>query len=161
MAQDIALVKEVGKVTVLEILKIVGENKYGADFTGASSHVGPDSDQVVIHLVDAADDTEAVAALAAVQLPTCSDSGLNITVNVGTYLISDVTNILSDPTDIKFVKVSILLDNATGLPQVYAFEKTTLTYGDVPAGKTFCCDLKEYSVPALGTALTEIKNFIR
>jgi len=159
--QDVVLVKDVGHVSIVEILNCLGTKEYASEFLGVSSGYGPSSNQLAMHLDDAADDTDAVAALAAAALPTCSSSLLDITVNVGTWIVSDVTSIVADPTEIKTVKASVLIDDTTGALEVHAFEKTTGEYGAVPAGKTLCTDLKEYTLAAAGSALVEAKDFIQ
>lgn len=158
---DVTLVKEAGYFSVKRILHGMGGKKYLAEFLGVSARFGVSSNQLAMHLDPAASDTDAVAALAAIQLPTCTSSLLDITVNVGTLIVADLTSIVADPSDEKFVKVSIAVDDTTGDPEVYVFEKTTGAYGDLPAGKTLCVDLKEYSVAAAGSALVEINDWIK
>ena len=158
---NVLLVKDIGLVSGLNILDKIVRNKYGANSFGVTTHFGPSSDSLVVHLEDGQATTEADTAMAAIELPTCTHSALDITVNVGTYIVNDVTAIVADGAETKFAKVSIAVDNTTGAPEVYIFEKTTGVYGDLPAGKTFATDLKEYSVVASGTALTEINNWIQ
>ena len=154
------LVKEAGVFSALQIIDQRSLFEYPVEHAGASTRFGANADQLAIHLTGSPSLTAADAILAAIQTPTCTSSLLDITVNVGTYLVNDVTSIVADATDELFAKASIVIDDVSGVIEVIAFTKTTGEYGSSPAGKTFCCDLKEYSVPAAGTALTEINNFI-
>jgi len=159
--QSVTLVKSAGSVTIVNILKCICTVKYGVDFLGSSSGFGAGSNELAIHIDDGASDVDAVAALAAAALPTCSKNLLDITVDAGTWIVADVTSITADAVDEKFVKVTIAVDDITGDPEVVVYEKTTGAYGDIPAGKTECGMLKEYSLPALGTDLTEINDWIK
>lgn len=158
---DVVLVKEAGYFSVEKILDGMGQKKYTTEFEGVSTRFGSSSNQLAMHLDGAADDTDAVAALAAIQLPVCTSSLLDITVDVGTLIVTDVTSITADSSDEKFAKVSVVVDDTTGDPEIYVFEKTTGAYGALPGGKTLAVDLKEYSVPAAGSALTEINDWIK
>lgn len=157
----ISQVKDIGSfsapISLSESLRVI----YGAQFNGVGTGLGPDNNFAQVSLLDGSDPTIATNKLTAIQKPTCAPTGLDITVNLGTLIVNDVTSILADPVSVKYVKVSLVSDNATGNIEVVVFEKTILEYGDVPAGKTLCCNLKEFSVPALGTSLTEINNWIK
>ena len=154
------LVKEAGIATAVQIIDCRSFFEYPTEHAGASSRFGASDNQLAIHLTGSPSLTEADAILAAIQTPTCTSSLLAVTVNVGTYLVSDVTNITADPDDELFAKITVAIDDTTGVIEVIAFTKTTGEYGLPPAGKTFCADLKEYSVPAAGSTLTEIQDFI-
>jgi len=154
------LVKEAGPQTALQIIDCRSLFEYPTEHDGASTRFGSSSNQLAIHLTGSPSLTAADAILAAIQTPTCTSSLLDVTVNVGTYLVSDVTSIVADPDDELFAKISVAIDDTTGVLEVIAFTKTTGEYGSPSAGKTVCADLKEYSVPAAGSALSEINNFI-
>jgi hypothetical protein len=158
---DVTLIKEAGLRTILGILSCIGSIKYGAEYKGASTHFGSSSDQLAMHLSDGQVDTDAVAALAAAALPACSHNLLDITVDAGTWVVADVTSIVADPAEITTVKATIAVDDISGDPEVVIYEKTTGVYGNVPAGKTHCSDLKEYTLAAAGTSLTEINDWIK
>ena len=158
--QNIVLVKSAGKDSALNILDKVGAVKYPGKYHGSSSGFGASSNQLAMHIDDGETNTNADTALAAIEIPTCAHSSLDITVNVGTYVVTDVTSIVADGSDTKFVKVTVAVDDTTGDPEVVVYEKTTGAYGNVPAGKTHATDLKEYSVPASGSTLTEINDWI-
>ena len=91
---------------------------------------------------------------------TCTSSALAITLNMGTAIVNDITNVTADPTNKKFVLIAIVLDNTTGDAEAAAFEKTTGEYAGVPSGKTLGTNVKEYCVEANGTTLVEVNNFI-
>jgi hypothetical protein len=146
--------------TIVAILDCIGKVKYTTEFLGISSNFGASSNELAMHLDDAADDTIAVATLAAAALPTCSDSGLDITVNAGTWLVSDVTSVTADASDEKTLKATIAIDDTSGDIEVIVYEKTVGEYGSVPAGKVHCEDLKEYTLAALGSSLTEVNDWI-
>jgi len=157
---DVVKVKEAGVHTALRVIHRKAVQEYGANAKGASMRIGPERDQLAIHLADGQSSTVADAILSAIALPTCVSSGLVITTNVGTYVVGDEITVTADATDTKYVLVTILIDDTSGDPEIYAYEKTTGQYGQVPAGKTQCTRLKEYSIPALGTVLTEDINYI-
>jgi hypothetical protein len=158
---DVTKIKEIGFVTGLLVMDCKSFNEYPSNHTGASANFGSGSDEIVIHLSGSPDTTEANNILTAIDLPTCTSSGLDITVNCGTYLVDDETSITADPSETKYVKVVICIDDASGDIETCVFTKTTGEYGSVPAGKTLCADMKEYSVPASGTTLTELNDWIR
>lgn len=157
---NIISTKNVGGVTAGNIMRYRAKHEYPVEFSGTSTGFGNDSDQIAIHLNGAPDETPAQVILTAIELPTCTASGLVVTSNVGTYIVADLTTVVADPDDTKFVKISVAIDDTTGVLEIIAFEKTTESYGNPPAGKTVCCDLKEWSVPALGTVLTLVTDFI-
>ncbi len=148
-----------GKFTSARVMHEKATFEYAISFIGASV-LGVNQNKVSITLIDAADPAEANNILTSIEKPTCVSAELSIDTNVGTYVVNDLVNILADPTDTKFVKISIAIDTITGILEILAFEKTILEYGPPPAGKLVVTDLKEFSVPALGTSLTEIQNFI-
>jgi len=88
--------------------------------------------------------------------PTCKKNdptNLDIKTNVGSAIVNDIYAVTADPTDKKFIKMSILRDTGTSVLEIAAFEKTTGEYGSIPAGKILEMDLKEFSVIAAGTTL--------
>jgi len=104
-----------------------------------------------------------VVECASDNVPTCvgnSPSDLDIRINVGSAIEDDDYSVTADPDDKKFIKMAILRDDTSGDLEIYAFEKTTGDYGDVPSGKTHEKYLKEFSVVAAGTALVEEEDFI-
>jgi len=89
-------------------------------------------------------------------ITTAIASGLNITINIGVTVVNKVEAIVADPSDTKYVLVSVYVDDATGIAEDVVFEKTTGEYGDPPSGKTFEKDIAEFSLVAAGTDLVEI-----
>lgn len=158
---DVSQIKNAGLITILSVIDAKGLFDYPTEYDGASANFGINDNELVIHLTGSPNENNANNILTAAALPTCTSSLLDITTNLGTYISNDVTSVVADPNDEKFVKISIVIDDVSGDIEAIAFEKTTEIYGDIPAGKTFCCDLKEFSVPAAGTTLTEVKNFIK
>jgi hypothetical protein len=88
--------------------------------------------------------------------PTATASGLDITTNVGSAIVNDVTAITADPDDIKYVKVSVVRDDTSGDLEIQIEEKVLGNYSGTPAGKTFECEVKEFSLVAAGTDLVEV-----
>lgn len=158
---DAILIKDAGHRTVLDVLKARGQEAYGVNFLGVSANVGTNHNELKIHLVAGQSLTVADQLLADIQKPTVDFTGLEITTNVGSFVVADVYNVTADPSDEKFVKIVLGIDDTNGAIEVFALEKTTGEYGALPAGKTFVTDVKEFSVPAAGTVLTEIFNFIK
>ena len=96
-------------------------------------------------------------------VPTCegnTPSDLTIRTNVGSAIVNDDYVVTADPTDKKFIKICILRDNLSTDLEIYAFEKTTGEYGNIPSGKSLEKDLKEFSVVAAGTVLVEEQDWI-
>lgn len=87
---------------------------------------------------------------------TAVAAGLDITTNVGSAIIDDVTSIVADPDDTKFCLVSIVRDNASQLLEVQVQEKVLGNYAETPDDKTWECDVSEFSLVAAGTDLVEV-----
>jgi len=161
VATDILYVKEEGNSTVLSVIDALASFNYGNDYYGSSSHFGPGNNQLAIHLAgESPDQTDALSILGNVKKPTCTDSGLVITVNEGTYIVNAQETITADVSEITYIMASILQDTTSGLLEFYVFTKTTGSFAPTPAGTVLVCDLKQYSTPANGVVLTEINNFI-
>lgn len=154
----VSTIKEAGDDTILLLLDAKGGASYPAKYHGSSAHAGPDSNKLSMDLSDGENPALAIAILAAVEKPTCTASVLTITTDFGTYIVADSTVIVADPTDTKFVKTVLSLDVSDNF-QVESLEKTTGVYG-LPVGSS-PVDLKEFSVPAAGSTLTEVQNFIK
>jgi len=96
-------------------------------------------------------------------VPTCvmnNPTNLDIKTNVGGAIVDDIYTVTADGTDKKYIKISIARDDTTKALEIFAFEKTTDEYGNLPAGKTLEKDLKEFSVIAAGTVLVLEQNWI-
>lgn len=89
--------------------------------------------------------------------PTVVASGLQITVNVDPVIVNDVTNVVADPTDTKFVLISMSYNKATDVFAVVARERILATYADLSSpDEVLVEDLQEYSLVANGTTLVEV-----
>jgi len=88
--------------------------------------------------------------------PTADATLLDITANVGSAIVNDVTSIVADPDDTKFCLVSVVRDDGTSLLEIQVQEKVLGNYGSTPAGKTWECDIAEFFVVAAGTALVKV-----
>ncbi len=89
--------------------------------------------------------------------PSVVASGLQITVDVLPVIVSDVTNIVADPTDAKLVLVSMAYDKATDIFAVVVREKTTGQYADLLSpDEVLVEDLQEFSLVAAGSTLVEV-----
>lgn len=83
--------------------------------------------------------------------------GLQITVNVNAVIVDDVTNVVADPTDTKFILISMSYNKATDIFAVVAREKTTGLYVDLESpDEVLVEDLQEYSLAAGGSTLVEV-----
>ena len=95
------------------------------------------------------------------ETPTCTSSLLAITVNFGSHIVNDITNVTADATYDSTFLVCLFVDDITGDPEVLVFGKTTESeYAPSPSGKTFGAHLKQYGLVAAGTALKKEKNLI-
>lgn len=89
--------------------------------------------------------------------PSVVAVGLQITVDVDPVIVGDVTNVVADPTDTKFVLVSMSYNKATDVFAVVVREKTTGQYADlVSPDEVLVEDFQEYSLVASGTTLVEV-----
>jgi len=126
---------------------------------------GEDPVSCTIHLVEESspDDTDANQLLSDLEKPTCVIDGtdsLQINTDVGNEVVADTYIVTADPSDTTYAKVVLGMDDSNGDLEIFVLEKTTGVYGSLPAGKSLISDLKEFSVPAAGTVLTEEQNFI-
>ena len=80
-------------------------------------------------------------------------SDLKIRTNLGSAIVNDDYTVTADPSDKKFIRISLARDDGSTDLEVIAFEKTTGEYGAMPAGKTLEFHIKEFSVVAAGTEL--------
>ncbi len=89
--------------------------------------------------------------------PSVVAVGLQITVNVNSVIVDDVTNVTADPTDAKMILVSMSYNKATDVFAVVVREKTTGLYVDLDSpDEVLVDDLQEYSLVANGTTLVEV-----
>lgn len=157
---DVTTQKDVGGKAGLAILSAKASYEYPSEAIGATNGYGSDSNLLAIHLSGSPDTTEADNMLTAIASPTCVASGLDVTTNVGTYVVDDSYTATADPTETKFVLMSVLIDDTTGVFEVYAFTKTAGFYGSIPAGKTLASDLREFSIEAAGSTMTITRDFL-
>jgi len=83
-------------------------------------------------------------------------AGLSVTVNINGAFVDDVTTVIADPTDTKYLNVCLVYNATTDTFGVQAFEKTTGSYAALAADEVCAHDLGEWSVLANGTVLTEV-----
>lgn len=158
---NVTTTKDVGLVSALEVMTAKSNFEYPSNAEGASENWQGVTNQLALHYSGSPSTTEANNILTAIQKPTCTHSLLAITVNCGTYLVNDVTNVTADPNDDLTFLVCIYIDDTTGNFEVFVFEKTiNEDYDLLQAGKTLATHLKEYSLTAAGTALVEIDDRI-
>ena len=154
------LAKSAGTRAATGVISAKSENTYPTDYDGASSNLGANNDELQLHFTGSPSLTAADAILTAIALPTCTSSGLDITTDCGTYVVADSTSITADGSDTKYVLMSIQINDSDGAVEVLAREKTTGSYAAIAGGKTLGADLKEFSVPASGSTLTETQDYI-
>ena len=157
----VSLVKEAGFRTAVSVLSARNNHDYGVNFKGVSARLGNSGNELQVYLNNGQSTTDAAQSMADIALATCIASLLAITSNVGAMIVADVYNVTADPSDEKFVKMVVGIDDTTGVMEMFALEKTVGEYGSLPAGKTEVSSLKEFSVPAAGSSLTETFNFIK
>ena len=160
---DSTLVKDAGTLVVPKVLVEKAKIDYAdpLDVLGGSTRLGASNDLIVLHLKDGASKTIADDLLDDVELPTVTSGSLNITSNVGAFIVNDVYAVTADGTYTKYILITIGIDDTSGDLEIIEFEKTTGEYDSAPAGKTVLMNLKEYQVVASGSSLTENANYIR
>ena len=111
-------------------------------------------------IVDPANPTAAVSDFiieeSIINKPTSVASGLDITANVGSAIVNDVTSIVADPDDTKFALVSVVRDDGTGILEIQVQEKVLGNYASTPTDKIWECDIQEFSVIANGSNLVAV-----
>lgn len=141
---------------VLESLKVLSE----LDSPGKWAGGGMNGRYLYIILDDSVDPVSFMEAKAnSIGDPVVDVTGLQIDVAMGS-LLDDNHVVAADPSETKYIKVSVVADDTTKDLELVAYEKTTGDYGSIPAGKTHIADLKEYSVPASGSDLTEVQSWL-
>ena len=83
-------------------------------------------------------------------------SGLDITVNIESMVVDDLTSIVADPTDTKTVMVCYIYNTVTDVFTVAVYEKTTGLYADMLMEEDLVRCFGEWEVVAQGTVLTEV-----
>ena len=151
--------KDIGESTGPRITGAKALYDYGSDLAGVSTNIL--GSNTIIHLLEPATTALADTILTEMDFPSCTPSGLQVNTNVGTYIVDDTYITTAHATETKYLKMTIAINDSNGELEVLAFEKTTGEYGALPAGKTHVVDLKQFSLVALGTSLTEINDYIR
>jgi len=133
----------------------------GANYTPAKVFpIGYSQNDLSIAIEDGEDLTFAEGKLDAIDGITCIDNGgLQVDVTAGT-LLTDNDTYTADPTYVKYVLVTLVVDDTTKALEMVSYEKTTGEYGAVPGGKTHAANLKEYSIGVSGTTMTEIQSWL-
>lgn len=132
--------------------------KYGEEYVGVTEQDA--TTQLIVTLMSVTHESAVRSLMNSYETLTCDATGLTINTDMGGIIVGDVTNISADNNDKKYVLMVMAVDNTTGNPSVYAFQKTTGEYGTLPASKSLATRIKEYSVVAGGNTLVEINNFI-
>ena len=70
--------------------------------------------------------------------------------------MDDLTAIVADPTDIKYVRVSVIRNDGDASLSVMVEEKVLGNYSGVPDAFTLECEIAEFSLIAAGTALVAL-----
>jgi len=85
-----------------------------------------------------------------------SASGLTITSSVSQFGLNDTTNVTADATDTKYAIIKLIYNSTTDTFLLTSYEKTTGAYATLAADELLLATVKEYSVVANGTTLTEV-----
>jgi len=132
--------------------------KYGSDYEGITEQ--DETTKLIASMLTNTNEVAVGALMDDYEVLTCGSSGMTITITLGDIIVSDVTNISTDQNNEKSVLMVMAIDDVTGDPSIYAFEKTTGEYGTLPAGKSEATKIKEYVVDAGGSVLLEIANYM-
>jgi len=132
--------------------------KYLENYLGVTQQI--DTGELIVSMVDNTNESAVRALMNGYEDITCNSSGMTITITMGTIIVSDVTLVTANPGTKKFILMLMAINNATGEPLIYAFEKTQGNYGSFPDGYQEATKIKEYSVEAGGTTLVEINNYL-
>lgn len=90
---------------------------------------------------------------------TIDVTGLQVTINVTDLISNDITNIIADPTDTKYVLFSLVYDKTSDVIFLVAREKTTQLYAELYENEYLVQHLKEYSVAANGSNLVDTGEY--
>jgi hypothetical protein len=130
--------------------------KYGDDFVSTTQK----TNTLDVEMQTNTNEVAVGALMDAYEAITCISNSLTITLNMGTVIVNDITNITADATYKKFILIAIILDTTTGDAEAAAFEKTTGEYAGVPSGKILGTNVKEYCVAPNGSVLEEVNSYI-
>ncbi len=84
-------------------------------------------------------------------------SGLVVTTTIAELQINDETTVTADPSETKYVLISLVYDEPQDLFEIMAFEKTTGEYADLPADHYLVQqNISEWYVVAGGDTLVEV-----
>jgi hypothetical protein len=82
--------------------------------------------------------------------------GLTITTNIEGLIVDDLTTVVADPTNTKYVRVSYVYNEATDSFSVEAYEKTTGEYALYEPPEYLVRQLGEWFVVANGSVLVPV-----
>lgn len=145
-----------------EIVDRKARQNYGANCFGCSWNPG-----IKVHLEDGTDSSFAEQLLLDIDNPVVAEDGLDIFISVGSLiaenmsggLSGDTYTVTADPTDTKYIKFCLMVNDTSGNLEVGVQEKVLGDYGGMPAGYTLAGYIKEYSVEAAGSSLTELNDW--
>lgn len=86
---------------------------------------------------------------------TVTNTGLQVTVNVTDLINDDVTNIVADSSETKFILFSLVFDETGNQSFLMAREKTDGVYAPLGKDQYLVKHLKEYSVAPNGSTLID------
>jgi len=160
--QEIAVSKYITQST-FDLINSVLNSRYGGQCYGVVNswnHPINTEGTVTAQLTDDAPAAFATTFLNGLDNPSCDASGLDITTNFGTFIVDDVHSVVVDPALETRVKVTLAVEKGTWNLDVLVFEKTDGDYDDVPSTHETIAELKEFSLPAAGSELTELNDWI-
>lgn len=82
--------------------------------------------------------------------------GLGITVNINSVVVDDLTTVVADSTETKFVKVYYMFHSTSDSFSIEVFERTDGIYDDLAGDEQVAADFGEWSVVANGTDLVVV-----
>jgi len=91
---------------------------------------------------------------------TCEASGLTITTDAPSLIVSDVYNVVPDPALTKYILMALVYRESDDDFVVVAFEKTNEEYATLPSGEHIARRLKEWSLIANGSDLVLEENYL-
>ena len=143
------------------ILTTLNQANYGANFKAQNTFLAGAVDSS-IHVMLASGQSETFASdkIDDIAYPTCEDTGLQVDVVVGS-LLTDTDTYTADPAEIKYILVTLVVDDTTKALEMVSYEKILpANYGATPGGKTHAVNLKEYTIAAAGSTMTEIESWL-
>lgn len=140
--------KRYWKIVVDDVLEMTAPEKVIADQAIADAQTQAEEEAIKSRL-------SGIAPLDGFS-PTVDVTGLTITIDVPTVIVGDVTVVVADGSDTKFVQANMIYNSVSDVFSILVLERTDGLYADLTADEILVAILGEWSVVASGTVLVPV-----